>query len=285
MSALDPADAPALERAALRASRLDSPYALQRYVHEAKFRHLLRLLEPGETLLEVGRGGSVDGVFAVLAAVRGHRVAISVPDDDHARALRAYAHERGVAGRTTVVTGAPDALPLPARSFDVVASLHVLEHVRDPAAVVAEICRLTRDRGIVALPTCLNAAAVCRLGGGNPYRPGRDSARTFLRGSLKLLSALVRRADGLAETQIQDGVPWRHEWLFPWAMKRRLTGYGTEIRHFGADALCIPWSASLIPVMRLLDRLNAAPVANLFGMGSHAVISEKRRKATSEEQQ
>lgn len=206
------------------------------------------------------------------AAKAGHNVAISVPTDAHAASLRNFADEHGVLARTTVLVSPPDAVDLPDCSWDTVASLHVLEHVDDPGAVLREVRRLMAHRGLIALPTCLNPAAICRLGGGDPYRFSLGSVFWAGKGTVKLARALVRRDRGLWELQSQDGRNWQHDWVFPWTMRSELKRQGFEVTYFAADAICLPWFDSLIPLMRLLDRSGAKVPLKWMGMGSHAII-------------
>jgi len=49
--------------------------------------------------------------------------------------------------RTAAVSASADAIPLPDASFDVVVLTQVLEHVRRPAVVIAEIARVLRPGG------------------------------------------------------------------------------------------------------------------------------------------
>jgi SAM-dependent methyltransferase len=64
----------------------------------------------------------------------------------------------GLAGRFTYTVGAAEALPFEAGAFDVVTCQTLLIHVRDPAAVLAEMVRVTRPGGLVIAAEPTNAS-------------------------------------------------------------------------------------------------------------------------------
>lgn len=97
---------------------------------------------PGARVLEVGSGlGILAEELAAVADVRvvGVEIAASqvarVPREGRARFVQADAH----------------ALPFPDNTFDLVYARYVLEHVADPAAVVAGMRRVLRRGGRVAV--------------------------------------------------------------------------------------------------------------------------------------
>jgi SAM-dependent methyltransferase len=71
-------------------------------------------------------------------------------------------------------------LPFADGSFDVVLASHVLEHVRDDRAAIAEIWRILRPGGIAVLPVPLVSDATVEYPAANPHdwghwrAPGRD---------------------------------------------------------------------------------------------------------------
>lgn len=109
----------------------------------------------GLQIAEIGSGGGhVLRMFpdAHLTAVDVSRVFL----DTARRNLRGY--------DARFLLGEPSALALPAASFDRVICTEVLEHTRDPAAVLAEIRRLLRPDG-VAVITVPNDPLILRLKG------------------------------------------------------------------------------------------------------------------------
>lgn len=101
-------------------------------------------VEPPGAILEVGLGeGEVSArVRARYPAAR--LVGIDLPDDELASSWR----ERSLAGAFADITR----LPFGDLSFDLVLAIEVLEHVPDPAAALAEVHRVARDRVVLSVP-------------------------------------------------------------------------------------------------------------------------------------
>jgi ubiquinone/menaquinone biosynthesis C-methylase UbiE len=79
------------------------------------------------------------------------------------------AKSQGVESLTTFLEADAEHLPFADKSFDVVISSHVLEHLPDFDQGFRELCRVARKRVIVALPTGLNGCAMALLGGDHGY--------------------------------------------------------------------------------------------------------------------
>jgi hypothetical protein len=107
----------------------------------------LRLVEtvPGTTLLEVGSGSR--GI-AVFASARWQIVACDRDFSDYG------ARRAGLAGRVRRVIGDAADLPFADRSFDVVVSLDMLEHVPPHLRerTLTELARVARQRMVVGCP-------------------------------------------------------------------------------------------------------------------------------------
>jgi SAM-dependent methyltransferase len=93
-------------------------------------------------LLEVGAGS---GAFSRAALRRSWAVDATEVSESGLRLLR----ETGA----TVHAGDLPALRLPAKAFDLVASLEVVEHLAEPGAHLEELGRLTRPGGLLLLTT------------------------------------------------------------------------------------------------------------------------------------
>lgn len=100
--------------------------------------------EPPRTILEVGLGeGEVSArVRARYPAAR--LVGIDLPDAELAASWR----ERSLAGAFADITR----LPFADETFDLVLGIEVLEHVPEPAAALAEVHRVARDRVVLSVP-------------------------------------------------------------------------------------------------------------------------------------
>ncbi len=110
--------------------------------------HLLRRLEPGMDLLDVGSGpGTITADLAELVAP-GRVTALEATDE--ALALTSAELElRGIDAE--LVVGDAHALPFPDHSFDVVHAHQVLQHLGDPVGALGEFRRVCRPGGMVAV--------------------------------------------------------------------------------------------------------------------------------------
>jgi SAM-dependent methyltransferase len=107
--------------------------------------YLLPHLEAGMTLLDVGAGPGT--ITADLAHLVTNVTALEHSDGalDHTRA------GVGTAKNVDFVVGDVHALEFPDSTFDVVHAHQVLQHVADPVTALAEMARVTRPGGIVAV--------------------------------------------------------------------------------------------------------------------------------------
>ncbi|WP_316524491.1 methyltransferase domain-containing protein [Kitasatospora brasiliensis] len=116
---------------------------LRAWAHERLGAH------PGERALDIGSGtGSETQVLAAAVAPEGHAVGVE-PNPG----LRAVAERRAAEAGSPArfLEGDALALPLPDADADVVWCERVLQHVTDPTRAVAEMARVLRPGGRVAL--------------------------------------------------------------------------------------------------------------------------------------
>lgn len=105
-------------------------------------REIYQQLKPGQTALDVGCGG---GVMMGLIKALNPTVDITGFEGQHNPVWAA----RGL----NVVTGSDIcALPFYDKSFDVVYTSHVLEHLKEPEKLIAESLRIARDYVIHIVP-------------------------------------------------------------------------------------------------------------------------------------
>lgn len=111
--------------------------------------HLLPHLRPGQRLLDVGSGAGT--ITADLARIVGPEnvVALEVGEES-AELTRAELDRQGL-GAVRVQVGDAHRMPFEDDRFDVVHAHQVLQHVHDPVQVLAEMRRLTRPGGLVAV--------------------------------------------------------------------------------------------------------------------------------------
>jgi ubiquinone/menaquinone biosynthesis C-methylase UbiE len=99
---------------------------------------------PPETILEVGIGeGEVSTKLRSLYP-NARIVGVDLPDER----LTAEWFARGLVGLCADIVG----LPFPAKTFDLVMAIEVLEHVTDPAAALAELARVSRGQLVLSVP-------------------------------------------------------------------------------------------------------------------------------------
>ena len=248
--------------------RFNAPEPLRRHAHRTQYEALIQLIPAGASVLDAGCG---EGVLSLLLAERGVAstgMDLSVPN---IQAARTEAARRGVGHLATFMQGDAESLPFADKSFDVVVSSHVLEHLPDFDKGAQELARVARRRIIVALPTCLNAAAAAVLGGDYGFWQFSKRSLTALPwGCLRILGNIF--GEGVQEGYAGDKeLP--HIWRYPWVMRARLErGTRWRIIRFEASTLVIPYMTFLLPFIRFIERFRHAPLLRFFGYGSIAVL-------------
>ena len=156
-------------------SRMGDTEAANRYFSRGNFRfvrrHLLELIGPvkGQTILDAGCG---TGHFA--AALTPDHLVVGV---DISLAMLGFARKKGLA----VVQASAKKLPFDANTFDLVIANNVIQSIREGAAFVRELHRVTRPGGKVMVST---------TNGANP--------------SLKILRPFERKKHGQLEVYSLD---------------------------------------------------------------------------------
>jgi len=172
-------------------------------------------IEPGLQVLEVGSGL---GILAAHVAASAEGVQVTGLERSPEQIAAATPHPR-----VTYVAGDALQLPFPEASFDLVFCRFLLEHVADPARVVAEMRRVTRPGGRVAAmendislvridPPCLAFQAIWTVFSQYQWRLGGDAfiGRRLFR---------LFQAAGLAQIELsfQPEVHWSGSPNFrPW---------------------------------------------------------------------
>ncbi len=112
--------------------------------------HAMADLEPGETVLDLGSGGGLDVILsAQRVAPTGRAIGVDFLTE-MLELARANAAEAGVTN-VEFLEGSIEDLPLPDASVDVVISNCVINLVPDKAPVFAEMARVLRPGGRVAI--------------------------------------------------------------------------------------------------------------------------------------
>ena len=192
------------------------PSPIVRYIERKRVRRIFALLapRPGDHVLEVGCGAG--HLLAGLPAGRGIGL-------DLAEALLAKAARR-LGRRNCLVQGDGEQLPFRAGTWERVYCSEVLEHVPEPARVLAEMRRVVAPRGVVVvsvpnerlintLKAALHRSGLYRLlmraRSGDYRMPERMDDEWHLH-TFDLPSLLALVPPGLTVTRV-EGVPFR--WL------------------------------------------------------------------------
>ena len=119
--------------------------------------YLLAHLRAGMDLLDVGCGPASITADLAERVAPGRVVALDAAAGA-LEAARATLRERGLSEKVEVTSGDVMALPFEDASFDVVHAHQVLQHLADPVGALAEMRRVTRPGGIVAVRDAVYSA-------------------------------------------------------------------------------------------------------------------------------
>ena len=119
--------------------------------------YLLAHLRAGMDLLDVGCGPASITADLAERVAPGRVVALDAAAGA-LEAARATLSERGLSEQVEVTCGDVMALPFEDASFDVVHAHQVLQHLTDPVGALAEMRRVTRPGGIVAVRDAVYSA-------------------------------------------------------------------------------------------------------------------------------
>ena len=119
--------------------------------------YLLAHLRTGMDLLDVGCGPASITADLAERVAPGRVVALDAAAGA-LEAARATLRDRGLSEQVEVTSGDVMALPFEDASFDVVHAHQVLQHLADPVGALAEMRRLTRPGGIVAVRDAVYSA-------------------------------------------------------------------------------------------------------------------------------
>ena len=253
----------------IRAKRHNSPRWIRRYTHRTLHQRLLNHVKPGDVVLDAGCG---EGLLAIDMARLGAYVTAIDLSEPNIEAAKEIAAEAGVS--VDFRTGDAMHLPFDDNSFDLVISSHVIEHLPDPARGIREVNRVTRDRAVIAMPTCLNPACWAMMGGADFWGPTRKVPVGLVKGTIRTFIAFVRGEDGPYEDYAgYEGIP--HVWRFPWVVTRMVRQGGFVIEKYEPGPIVIPylglfaWPGRFI--QRTIDRLPQVFPFKYFGYGSQLV--------------
>lgn len=109
------------------------------------------LLQPGETVLDIGSGGGIDTILAARrVGPEGRAIGLDVLEEMCERG-RSHAAEAGVEGWARFLPGEMEDIPLPDESVDVAISNGVLNLSSRKSRALAEIFRALRPGGRICM--------------------------------------------------------------------------------------------------------------------------------------
>lgn len=244
--------------------RFSSPSPIRRHAHHMQYQAFLDLIPPGSVVLDAGCG---DGMLSILLAKHGCTVTGVDLSEPNIAAAKAYAEREGVANRTTFLTGDIENLPFSDRQFPFVVSSHVLEHVPTFSKGASELSRVSSKTVIVAIPTCLNSAAMVLLGGDKYWTFSRRSPYAIFWGLIRVLWALISGQEG-----VNEGYAGRmdliHIWRFPWRGKREIENGNLNILKYRGSTYIFPYFSILLPITKFLEKFAWVPIIRNFGYGT-----------------
>ncbi|MFA6099429.1 MAG: class I SAM-dependent methyltransferase [Patescibacteria group bacterium] len=250
--------------------RLQSPFPIRKYAHISQYEAILKKIDPDDSVLDSGCG---EGNICLLLAERGIRSTGVDLSNANIQSAQKTSRERGLDKFTTFITGDAEQLPFADKSFDVIVSSHVLEHLPDFDKGWQELCRVARKRIVVALPTCLNPCAWALLGGDHGF--WQFSKKSFFAmpyGFLRVILNLY--GEGVQEGYAgKNDIP--HIWRYPWVVKRKLKNTQWELISYEASSFCLPYFKFLLPLVRLMDRFRLSILLRYFGYGSTLVFKPR----------
>ena len=246
--------------------RFNSPFAIRRHAHRKQYKLLLDEVLPG-TILDAGCGEGVISMLLAAQNIASTGVDLSEPNIKEARER---AENQNISNLARFDVADAESLPFADKSFDTVISSHVLEHLPDFDKGFKELCRVSRKRVIVALPTCLNLCAAALLGGDHGYwKLSKRSLFALPWGVIKIVGNIF--GEGVQEGYAgQDDLP--HIWRYPWVMRRRLRHPEFKMTKFCASTFVLPYAEFTLSLVKKIERHNSAPILRNFGYGSFAVL-------------
>lgn len=248
--------------------RFNSKYPLRRYVHREQYNTIIKYINNNDSVLDAGCG---EGVLSVLIAKNGVKKIVGVDiSDPNIKKAKELAGEGDISNAEFIV-GDSENLPFPENSFDVVVSSHVLEHLPSFDKGLEEIYRVTKNRAIIAVPTCLNLCALSQLGGANFWYLSKRSLIAIPYALIRLVLSIFK--EGVDEGYGPEKMP--HVWRYPWVARRKIKKAGFRIVKQEASSFCLPYFNFLLPIIKFLDRFKDGPIIRSLGYGTTYILEKK----------
>lgn len=252
----------------IQEKRFKTPYRIRRYVHETTHLTILKHINSGERVLEIGCG---EGLLAIMMAKKGAMITATDISEKNLVVARELAKTEGVKIDFLLVDA--ESIPFKDNYFDVVVADNVLEHLPDFEKGLSEIRRVIKKRAVIALPTCFNLCAWCLLGRDVYWKITRRTPFAIFIGLVRVIFGLISNKIGVDEGYGgKKCLP--HLLRFPWKMRSELKKAGFKIKYFEAVTVCLPYLSFLLPIARLLDKHKNKLILKDLGFGSIVVVEK-----------
>ena len=250
--------------------RFLSENKLRNYAHLTELKSIVKNINKDSKIIDLGCG---EGMLCFMLAKKGIKKIVGIDiSSRNIVAAKKYAIEKNI--NIDFLEGDVENINFNDLGFDKVTSTHVLEHIPNIDKGISEIYRLTKEKAIIAMPTCLNPCSMIQCGYGSFFRKRpRDFISLFI-GILRTILALVTFKEGVNETYGPDKMP--HVWRFPWVVKNKLKKHGFAINKIEASTLCLPYFENLLPLIKKLDKYKSLPILNYLGYGTIIFVRKKK---------
>lgn len=158
----------------------------------------------GDSVIEVG--GGTGNFLALFESLRGVLVAIDVT---HAMLVEARRSHPGI----QPLAAEGERLPLRDRSVDLVACAQMLHHVWEPAKVLGEMCRATRDRVLVVDQVSTEDPSEARVM--TELETIRDPSHAISRPPSELRRLIESAGLNLIDERVADSRERFSSWMWP----------------------------------------------------------------------
>lgn len=246
--------------------RFNSVNPLRRYAHQAQYQSVINQIPAGSSVIDVGCG---EGVLSCLLAAKGFKVTGVDLSEPNIVAANKLAKEMGVENNVTFAVGDAENVAFPDKSFDVVVSSHVLEHLPHFDKGLAEVFRLAKSEAIIALPTIANLCSLIQAGRGSFWEFSPRSLIALLRG---FVLALVHLGGEGVDEGYGGNRDLTHIWRYPWVVKNKLQHPDFKIAVTEASTLALPFFLFWLPLIKIMDRYRRKPVLKYCGYGTTVVL-------------